>query len=259
MNHENDTRPLVGKVALVTGGARGIGEAIAQQLANAGAKVAITAQSDMGAAEATAARITESGASCMAVRMDLTDRRSVAGALSEVVALWGRLDLLVNNAGTSAPGRLLDLTTEDWDRSFDIHAKGFFYVGTEAARHMATQGSGAIIAIAGASALRCYPGNGSYGPSKSAVLATMRQMAVEWAPLGIRVNAVCPGPVRDPASDWQTKEPALASEVARLPLPRAGTPDEIADAVRYLALAGYVTGQELVVDGGGTTTWYIQG
>lgn len=250
--------PLAGQTALITGGARGIGRAITERLAEAGAQIALTANHDLAAAEATAEALHAKGHVALALLMDLTDRESVIAGMAQVARAFGRLDIVVNNAGTSARGRLLDLDSADWDLVFDVHTKGFFHVGTEAARHMQGNG-GCIIAIAGASALRCYPGAGGYGPSKSAVLATVRQMAVEWAPLGIRANAVCPGPVREPGSGWEAREPALAEEVLRLPLPRAAAPAEIADAALYLATAGYVTGQEIVVDGGGTTTWYIQG
>ncbi|WP_172327465.1 SDR family NAD(P)-dependent oxidoreductase [Mangrovicoccus sp. HB161399] len=255
----NPSEPLADTVALVTGAASPIGTAIARRLAGAGADLALSYSRHAAPAEALAAEIAATGRRALAVEMDLTDRASVAAGIAATVAGLGGLGLVVNNAGTSAPGHLLELSSEDWDQVFAVHTRGFFHVGTEAARHMKDHGGGAVIAIAGASALRCYPGNGAYGPSKSAVLAAVRQMAVEWAPFGIRANAVLPGPVRDPESGWREAEPALAAEVDRLPLPRAAAPAEIAQAVLYLATAGYVTGQDLVVDGGGTTTWYIQG
>lgn len=246
-----------GQVALVTGGGRGIGRAIAAQLASQGARVMITAAHDLGGAEAAAAELSAAGADVRAVPMELVDRASVDAGVAEALARWGRLDIAVNSAGASRRGPLLDLSSEAWDHLFAVHAKGFFHLATAAARAM-TEG-GAIIAIAGASALRCYPGAGAYGPSKAAVLSAARQMAVEWAPRRIRVNCVCPGPIREPESGWEAREPALAQEVTRIPLSRAGTPGEVAEAVAYLAGARYVTGQALAVDGGSTTTWYIQG
>jgi NAD(P)-dependent dehydrogenase (short-subunit alcohol dehydrogenase family) len=252
-----------GQVALVTGGARGIGRAIAARLAAEGARVVLTGLGDMEGARATAAELARDGAWVRAIRMDLGDRASVEAGVAATLALGGRLDIAVNNAGGARPGRLLDLPAEDWDALFTLHTRGFFFLATAAARAMgqasAPGAGGAIIGIAGASALRCYPGAGAYGAAKAAVLATARQMAVEWAPLGLRVNCVCPGPIRAEGSDWKTREPALAEEVKGLPIPRAGTPAEVAEAVAYLAGARYVTGQQIVVDGGGTTTWYIKG
>lgn len=254
------TSPFSGRVALVTGGARGIGRAIAERLAQDGASVAITYVGDSASARATAAELSGAGARVEAVQMDLTDRALSEAAVRDVAQRLGGLDIVVNSAGASRKGRLLDLSTEDWDLLFAVHTRGFFHVATAAARIMIDAATpGAIIGIAGASALRCYPGSGAYGPAKAAVLSVARQMAVEWAPHGIRVNCVLPGPIRPPDSGWETREPALFEEVQGIPLARAGTPGEVADAVAYMANASYVTGQALPVDGGSTTTWYIKG
>ncbi|PZQ51448.1 MAG: NAD(P)-dependent oxidoreductase [Rhodovulum sulfidophilum] len=256
-------QPFDGQVALVSGGARGIGRAIAARLAAGGAKVVLTGLADMDGAQAAAEELSRGGAFVRAVRMDLGDRASVEAAVAAAVALGGRLDIAVNNAGGSRPGRLLDLGAEDWDALFTLHTRGFFFFATAAARAMGTAPApgegGAIIGIAGASALRCYPGAGAYGAAKAAVVAAARQMAVEWAPRGLRVNCVCPGPIRPADSGWEAREPALAEEVTGIPIARAGTPEEVAEAVAYLAGARYVTGQQIVVDGGSTTTWYIKG
>lgn len=251
--------PLAGQAALISGGGKGIGRAICLNLAALGASVALTGRRDMAAAEATAADIRAAGGRALALPMDLADRQSVDEAMDRAVTALGRMDIVVNNAGASRRGRLLDLTSEDWNLVFAIQTLGFFHLAVAGARQMIRQRGGVIIAIAGASALRCYPGNGAFGPSKAAVLSAVQQMAVEWAPHDIRVNAVLPGPIRPADEDWQAKEPALAEEVGRIPLKRAGTPLEVAQAVAYLASARYVTGHNLVVDGGSTTTWYING
>ncbi|WP_310205088.1 SDR family oxidoreductase [Ancylobacter sp. 3268] len=252
--------PLSGQAAFVSGGGKGIGRAICLNLAALGASVALTGARDMAAAEATAADIRAGGGQALALPMELADRQSVDAAMERAVVALGRMDIVVNNAGASRRGRLLDLSSEDWAFVFAVQTLGFFHLAVAGARQMIRQGGGGvIIAIAGASALRCYPGNGAYGPSKAAVLSSVQQMAVEWAPHDIRVNAVLPGPIRPAEVDWQAKEPALAEEVGRIPLKRAGTPLEVAQAVAYLASARYVTGQNLVVDGGSTTTWYING
>lgn len=253
-------RPLSGQVALVSGGAKGIGRAICWQLAELGASVALTGTRDIESAQLTASELTGSGSKALALAMDLTDRPSVNATVGAVVERLGRLDIVVNNAGASRRGRLLDLASEDWNHVFAVQTLGFLHLAVAGARQMIAQGEGgSIIAIAGASALRCYPGNGAYGPSKAAVLSTVRQMAVEWADHRIRVNAVLPGPIRPDNKDWQSAEPDLVTEVQRIPLKRAGTPLEVAEAVAYLSTAGYVTGQNIVVDGGSTTTWYING
>jgi 3-oxoacyl-[acyl-carrier protein] reductase len=123
---------------------------------------------------------------------------------------------------------------------------------------MAKRQSGVILNIAGASAHRCYPGYGAFGPSKAAVVSFTIQASIEWAPYGIRVNGVSPGPIRDYAG-WQEREPQVAKEVMLLPLKRAGTRREIARAVTYLASddAAFITGQMLIIDGGGVNTWYL--
>lgn len=257
-DERNDILPLAGKRAFVSGGGKGIGRAICLKLASLGASVALTGSKDMASADDVAAAIADRGGKAIAVRMELTDRTSVEAAISEASRRLSGLDIVVNNAGASRRGLLLDLSSEDWNHVFAVQTLGFFHLAVAAARAMIAQGrGGTIVAIAGASALRSYPGNGAYGPSKAAVLSTVRQMAVEWAPHGIRVNAVLPGPIRPGDADWRSAEPALAEEIDRIPLKRAGTPMEVAEAVAYLVTAGYVTGQDIVVDGGSTTTWYI--
>ncbi|MCB8874627.1 SDR family NAD(P)-dependent oxidoreductase [Acidisoma silvae] len=257
---------MAGRVALITGGGKGIGRAITLELARAGSDVAVLAARDLAQAETVAAEARALGVRAMALVADIADDDSITAAVASVAAELGGLDVVVNNAGASARARLLDLAAEDWDRVFAINARGAFLVGRAAARQMITQnqhngGKGcAIINIAGASAHRCYPGAGGYGPSKAAVVSLTQQMAVEWAPHGIRVNGVSPGPIREGGTGWEAREPALAAEVQKIPLKRAGEPREVARAVLYLAAdADYVTGQMLILDGGSVTTWYISG
>lgn len=255
-------RDMAGQVAIVTGGGRGIGRAIVLELARAGADVAVLAARDLAAAQAVAEEACALGVRSTALTADIADDASITGAVGQVARSLGRVDILVNNAGASARAPLVALTVEDWDRVFATNARGAFLVGRAVALQMQAEGhGGAIVNIAGASAHRCYPGAGGYGPSKAAVVSLTQQMAVEWAPLGIRVNGVSPGPIRDNASGWEAREPALAAEVRKIPLKRAGEPWEVARAVRYLASAdaGYITGQMLILDGGSVTTWYING
>jgi NAD(P)-dependent dehydrogenase (short-subunit alcohol dehydrogenase family) len=250
---------LAGRVGIVTGGGRGIGRAICLALGREGADVAVVARRDMDAAEATATAVRALGRRALAVAADITSGASVDAMTAQVVEAFGRIDLLVNNAGHRSRGPLETLTEADWDTVFAVNAKGVFLCSVAAARHMIPRRSGSIINIAGASAHRSYPLAGAYGPSKAAVVNLTQQMALEWSHHDIRVNGVSPGPVREPNSGWELEEPLLLRQVPKIPLRRVGSPDDVARAVIYLASddASYVTGQMLIVDGGSVATWYM--
>jgi NAD(P)-dependent dehydrogenase (short-subunit alcohol dehydrogenase family) len=250
---------LAGQVALVTGGGREIGRAISLALAGAGADVAIGYRSDAARAGATAEAVRGLGRRACTVGGDLVRRVDAERVVSEVVLGLGRLDLLVINAGARGRGALETLDEADWDAVVAVNLKAAFLIATAAGRHMMGQGGGAIVTIAGASAHRSYPGAGAYGPSKAALVSLTKQMALEWAGHGIRVNGVSPGPIREAGSGWEADEPGLVRQAARIPLRRVGTPEDVAGAVVYLAspAAAYVTGHMLLVDGGSAETWYI--
>lgn len=253
------TGRLAGQAALVTGGGREIGRAISLALAAEGADVALTYRQDRASAEATAAEILAAGRRALAVHADCADPASAAAMVAQAVSAWGRLDLLVSNAGARARAPLLELDPAEWDRVVTVNLRGAFLAGVAAARAMVAAGGGAIVNVAGASAHRSYPWAGAYGPSKAGVVSLTKQMALEWAEHGIRVNGVSPGPIREPGSGWETEEPGLVRQAARIPLRRVGTPEEVARAVVYLASgdAAYVTGHMLLVDGGSAETWYV--
>jgi NAD(P)-dependent dehydrogenase (short-subunit alcohol dehydrogenase family) len=254
------TGRLANKVAVVTGGNKGIGRQACIELAREGADVAAIAGHDLDGAKATARLVEEAGRRSMAWQADVTNADAVEQMMEEVVRSLGRVDILVNNAGGGGIGKPLhELSEAEWDLPFALNAKGTFLCSAAAARRMIPQRSGVIINIAGSSAHRTYPCYGGFGISKAAVVAFTHQACLEWAPYGIRVVGVSPGPIRDPDDNWQEREPAVAEEVERLPLKRAGPRVEVARAITYLATedAGYITGHMLIVDGGAVHTWYL--
>ncbi|MFA5120969.1 SDR family NAD(P)-dependent oxidoreductase [Zavarzinia sp.] len=250
---------LSGRVAIVTGGGKGIGRAIAVDFAREGAAVAVLARSDMDSAEAVAAEVRRHGRRALAATIDVTDPASVETAMDLVAAALGRIDILVNNAGHGRAALLAELPAAEWDATFAVNTKGCFLAGTAAARRMAAAGGGTIVNIAGASAHRAWAGRGAFAPSKAAVINLTRQMALEWAPSGIRVNGVSPGPIFAADDPWRDRRPELVARFGRLPLARPGLPEEVAKAVTFLASddAAYITGHMLPVDGGSLLTWYV--
>jgi NAD(P)-dependent dehydrogenase (short-subunit alcohol dehydrogenase family) len=230
------------------------------ELAREGAAVTVVAGHNIELAQAVLHEIGRFGGRGLATVADVTKQELVDDLIARTVDRFGRLDILVNNVGGGGVGGPLEeLSEADWDRAFALNTKSTFLCSKAAARYMIKQRSGVIINIAGASAHRTYPRYGAFGPSKAAVVSLTQQASLEWAPYGIRVNGVSPGPIRDPDTNWQEKEPQLAREVMLIPLQRAGTRLEVARAVTYLASddAAYVTGQMLIVDGGGVNTWYL--
>ncbi len=245
-----------GKVAVVTGGAQGIGRACAEMLVGEGAHVALL---DLARepADATAAELSASGGACVAVECDVASADDVGRAFERVRASFGRLDILVNNAGTGAADRTEDLPESSWDRVLDVTLKGTFLCSQHAGRAMIAQRSGAIVNIASMVGMTAFPNRAAYASAKAGVVALTKVTSNEWAPLGVRVNAVSPGYVRT-----SLVELAIAAGVhepdrieGRTPVARMGRPDEVAGAVRYLASdeAAFVTGHVLVIDGGFST------
>ncbi|HBD84299.1 MAG TPA: glucose 1-dehydrogenase [Dehalococcoidia bacterium] len=246
---------LAGKVAFISGGARGMGATEAKLFANEGAAVAIGDVLEE-AGKRTEAEINQSGGQALFVSLDVTSEQSWLDAIGATVAKFGRLDILVNNAGVSAHG-MIEFTTEaDWDRVMDVNSKGPF-LGTKAAiPEMRKSGGGSIINISSQLGLvGTEMSSPQYQSSKGAIRLLTKTTALQYAPDGIRCNSVHPGPVNtDMTADSRGNPENLGKMVGRIPMGRYGEPVEIANGVLYLASdeSGFVTGSELVLDGGWT-------
>jgi NAD(P)-dependent dehydrogenase (short-subunit alcohol dehydrogenase family) len=245
--------PKLGSV-FVTGGASGIGLAIARGLLDAGRAVVVA---DFEAKNLEQARrsLPESGGKVRFERLDVTDEAGVARVLAQCDREFGPLAGLVNSAGIGKDVPFLDTTTELLRRMLEVNLVGSFVAAREAARLMRGHGGGSIVHIASVSGIRGNFGRSAYGASKGAVITLTRVMAVELAPLGIRVNAIAPGPVETPMVREMHSEAVRSRWLGRIPQARYATPEEIAGAALFLlddARSSFVTGQVLSVDGGFT-------
>lgn len=246
---------LAGKVAFISGGARGMGATEAKLFANEGAAVAIGDVLEE-AGKRTEAEINQSGGQALFVSLDVTSEQSWLDAIGATVAKFGRLDILVNNAGVSAHG-MIEFTTEaDWDRVMDVNSKGPFLGTKVAIPEMRKSGGGSIINISSQLGLvGTEMSSPQYQSSKGAIRLLTKTTALQYAPDGIRCNSVHPGPVNtDMTADSRGNPENLGKMVGRIPMGRYGEPVEIANGVLYLASdeSGFVTGSELVLDGGWT-------
>lgn len=243
---------LRGAVAIVTGGGKGIGKAIALGLAQAGASVVVASRTE-AEIEAVAEEIRGIGGRALAVVTDLTSSEQIENLVEAAIGEFGRVDILVNNAATSYLAPLLDLKEKGWDRIFDTNCKGAFLLSRAVVRTMIGQGGGRIINITTVAAERGGVGMGSYHASKAALKMLTMCMAAEWAPHNINVNAVGPGLTRTDFSRpiWEDAERA-DRYLSAVPKARVGEPEEIVGAVLFLAsdASTFITGQSIYVDGG---------
>ena len=251
---------LTGKAALVTGGASGIGRAIAQLFAQQGAAVAIA---DVNATDgqALAGAIVESGAQAMFVKADVTRTEDARHAVQAAIARFGRLDILVNNAGTIRRATVVETSEEEWDLVMAVNVRSAFLFAKHALPMMAAAGGGVVINIASGWGLVGGRRAAAYCASKGAIVQLTRAMALDHAGDHIRVNCICPGDTDTPMLRREAEElgePAadFLADAARRPLGRIGKPEDVAHAALYLAsdASSFVTGTTLVVDGGGAGT-----
>ena len=243
---------LTGKVALVTGGSRGIGEAIAVSLASAGASVAVSYATQRKRAEVVVRRIESKGRRAIALQADVAQENAVRELVAQTESKLGPLDVVVANAGIWKKAVLPEMSPDQWDDTLDTNLKGVFLTTKHAARVMIPRKSGRMVLISSTSGQRGEAFYSHYSASKGGIISFTKSLALELAPHGILVNCVAPGWVATDMTAETFASSERAAVEATIPLRRPGTPDEIAGAVVFLAsdLASYITGEILNVNGG---------
>ena len=236
------------KIAIVTGGSRGIGRAIAVELAAHGYQIVITYKTNDEAAAETLRLIRETGGSGEAVKFDVGNAAEAEGAINDLLGRLERIDVLVNNAGVTADGLFLMMPRRDWDAVIDTTLHGFYNMTKPVLRKMLRRKSGAIVSLSSVSALVGNRGQANYAAAKAGLIAASRVLSSEVARLGIRVNVVAPGPV----DTEMIRDAPLENIKQMIPMGRIGRPEEVAKVVRFLCSddASYITGQVISVNGG---------
>jgi len=241
---------LQGKIAIVTGASGGIGQAVAVAMAKAGADVAVCGQNKDRLA-ATADLISATGRNVLSYSMNISQAESIQQTVDDVHKNWGRVDIMVNNAGITRDGLLIRMSEEDWDEVMNVNLKSVFLFSKAVARIMMKQRSGSIVNVASIIGLIGNPGQGNYSASKGGIIAFTKSMARELASRNIRSNAIAPGFIETPMTD---KIPADLQKklLDSIPLGRYGKPEDVADLAVFLAgnRSSYITGQVISICGG---------
>ena len=245
---------LKGKVAIVTGAAKGIGEGIAKKLASEGAAVVVSDLDAEGCKKVSEEIVKKYKVKSIAVKCDVSKKPDVQKLVQETLKSFKKLDILVNNAGIYPFKQFLEMTEQEWDKVIDINLKSVFLCSSEAARVM--NPGGKIVSVSSIASTIGYQGLTHYCASKAGINGLTRAMALELASKKINVNAIAPGAIDTPGNRGVVNEDMRNKMIAATPLKRMGTPEDIANAAAFLASddADYITGQVLVVDGG----WIIQ-
>lgn len=241
---------LVGKLALVTGAAQGIGKAVALLLAREGADVAVS-DVNIEKAEETCREIQSLGRNAMAINVDVRRADDVEKMVQAIMERFGRIDILVNNAGIARDKLILRMTEEDWDAVLDVNLKGTFHCTKAVIKHMSKQRSGKIVSIASVVGEMGNAGQANYSASKAGVIGLTKTVAREFAQRGINVNAIAPGYIQTPMTD-ALPEKAKDDLKRLIPMERLGQPEDVAQAVLFLVSdrSSYITGHVLKVNGG---------
>ena len=244
---------MEGKVAIVTGGAGGIGSAVCRAFTSAGVGVAV-ADIDAGRAKATAAEVTSQAGRAIGIEVEVTLEDSVEAAVQRTVDHFGRIDYLVHCAGNNIRAPVLELTAEDWSRVLNTHLTGAFLFSKAVGRRLVEQGEGGRVVFMSSVAARApVPERGAYTPAKAGLIGLAGVLSLEWAEYGINVNAVCPGMVLTPMTEMvYTREPTLqAQRLKRMPAGREAYPEEIADLVLFLCSdkSAHISGTAIPIDG----------
>ncbi len=252
-----DIFSLAGRTAIVTGGAIGLGRTMAEYLAAFGAQVAIVDLDEAGAVKAAREIASESGVRAIGVRCNVAMVGEIRAAVERVVAELGTVDILVNNAGINVREPALEVSEEHWDRILDVNLKGMFFFAQAVGRVMVPRGSGKIINMASIQGVIAHKLRSAYASSKGGVIAMTRQLAIEWAPHNVQVNAIAPSFFVTPMNKALFDDKEFSAFIySHTPLGRPGQPEELGGVVVFLASAAssFVTGHTILVDGGFTAT-----